>query len=259
MNNLINYGQHFLVDSKVVKLFVSSLNLSPQDFILEIGPGKGALTSEIAKKAKVLSAVEIDPQMHSFLDPLEKKYPNLTVRYENALNISFLNYDVICGALNYSIFEPLLIQILRQQFDAKRLVFLVSARFQEDFVKEEGMLYFLSSAFFQVEFSPIIENTSFSPSPKTKSVITIFTPHLYKDIYHSLIKELVQQEDKKLKNSLREALINISEQSGEKLTKKQAKAKLEALLKNDFVDKTLWQLTRTELSILINNLKLVSL
>lgn len=256
---LIKHGQHFLIDKEVIKLFTASLNLNERDLVLEIGPGRGALTEEIIKQGTRLLAVEIDPQMHTFLDPLEKKYHDLKVNYGNVLDLSFANYDVVCGALDYSIFEPLLINIVRQKFDARRFVFLVSARFQEDFIKEEGMLYFLSSAFFNVEFSPIIESLAFLPPPKTKSVITVLTPHLFKDLYHSLIKELVQQEDKKLKNSLREALINCSKQSGLKLTKKQAKAKLEESLKEDFVEKTLWQLNRKELKVLIKELKILSL
>ena len=56
-------GQNFLIDKNTVRKVIKTADLKPEDIILEIGPGLGALTQELAKKAKKIIAVEKDARM----------------------------------------------------------------------------------------------------------------------------------------------------------------------------------------------------
>lgn len=80
-------GQHFLINKNVLQKIIEAADLSKQDTILEIGPGLGILTFELAKKAKRIIAVEKDMKMcRTLKDILEK---------ENIKNVEIINQDIL--------------------------------------------------------------------------------------------------------------------------------------------------------------------
>lgn len=222
--NLKHFGQHFLVDDKTIDEFIRACRLKKNDRILEIGPGKGALTKKIFPKVKELVCVEIDPAFRQTLSPYK-------VFYQNILDWQDFNYDLVCGALSYAIFEPLMIRLFKNP-DFKRGVFLVSAKLK----KEQGFLGYLLKAFFDIEFSPIITKDKFSPAPRAPGIIISLKRKKLSDFSTLFWQELFLQSDKKLKNSLREALIKAGS-----LSKKQANAKLSELIEMPEANKTIWQ------------------
>ena len=78
-------GQHFLKDRNIIKRIIEAADITPDSQILEIGPGEGALTKELVKKAKLVRAVELDANLVRQLP----KYPNLEI-----INANFLDIDV---------------------------------------------------------------------------------------------------------------------------------------------------------------------
>ena len=180
MNNLSNYGQHFLTDQKVIADFLAACNLSNKETVLEIGPGQGALTTRLCGQAKQVVAVEIDSSLKPELAKLEHQHANLKVIFANALKVKDFNYDLVCGALSFAIFEPLLIRLIRFPMPG-RLVFLVSYKVKQDFDKQQGLLFYLLNAFFTVEFGHKILPQAFSPKPRTAGVIMKLFPCLPKD------------------------------------------------------------------------------
>lgn len=179
MNNLTNYGQHFLIDKKVIFEFWQVCALTGSESVLEIGPGDGAITAGLCDQAKQVTAIEIDNNLKPELTKLEQKFPNLKVLYGNALKIQDYRYDLVCGALSFAIFEPLMIRLFRKT-QPKRLVFLVSHKVKEDFVKEQGLLFYLLNSFYQVKFGQKILPKSFLPKPRTAGVIISLMPQLPK-------------------------------------------------------------------------------
>ena len=80
-----NLGQNFLKTNSIVKRIIESANLSADDFVIEVGPGEGVLTEELAKKAGKVLAIEID---HTLIKPLQKKF-------ENKKNVEIINADIL--------------------------------------------------------------------------------------------------------------------------------------------------------------------
>lgn len=72
-------GQNFLVDKRVLEKIVAAADLGPEDTVLEIGPGLGALTQELAKKAGKVIAIEKDPKMCEILKETLKNHKNVEV------------------------------------------------------------------------------------------------------------------------------------------------------------------------------------
>jgi 16S rRNA (adenine1518-N6/adenine1519-N6)-dimethyltransferase len=80
-------GQNFLIDKGVIKKVIGAAHLKTKDIILEIGPGLGALTKELAKKVKKVVAVEKDPNLARIL--------NNELRIKNIKNVKIIQGDIL--------------------------------------------------------------------------------------------------------------------------------------------------------------------
>lgn len=82
---LKRFGQNFLIDDNIRKKIIEALHLSSRDCILEIGPGRGALTSDLVRKASWVVAVEIDRGL----------YKNLCLQFKDAKNLDIILGDIL--------------------------------------------------------------------------------------------------------------------------------------------------------------------
>ena len=89
------WGQNFLVDSNIINKIISSTDIKPSDSILEIGPGKGAITTLLAEKVKKITAIEIDTNLCKALE--NKNIPNLKI-----INIGFFVKNVVKNQSSFS-------------------------------------------------------------------------------------------------------------------------------------------------------------
>ena len=80
-------GQNFLIDGNIVRKIVSESNITKDDYVLEIGPGMGTLTEELALNAKKVIAVELDRSLLPILDETLGKYDNVEIIYGDILDI----------------------------------------------------------------------------------------------------------------------------------------------------------------------------
>src|SRR5687767_15949424 len=69
-------GQHFLIDQNIVRKIVAAAELTPDETVLEVGPGRGILTEALASVARRVVAVEIDPQLHRLLQARQSEWKN---------------------------------------------------------------------------------------------------------------------------------------------------------------------------------------
>ena len=94
-------GQNFLVDKSVLKKIIKTANLTKKDIILEIGPGIGTLTRELAHKAKRVIAVEKDPKMTAILKETLKEFKNIEIIQGDILKIQETRYPEGKRAASY--------------------------------------------------------------------------------------------------------------------------------------------------------------
>src|SRR5205807_9495486 len=85
------FGQHFLHDPRVLARIVDAVSPSAMDFLVEIGPGEGALTAPLIERAGKLEAIEVDRDLAS---ALAARFPpfRLTVHYADALDFDFARF-----------------------------------------------------------------------------------------------------------------------------------------------------------------------
>ena len=177
-------GQHFLASPGVLQKIVGVVNPGITDLVIEIGPGRGALTFPLAERAGKVVAVEIDPQFRPVLE--EKGLPNLKIIEADALHIDFrglaaaeqgpLLRTIIAGNIPYSISGPLFFKIVAEREAFCRAVFLVQKETAVRLAavpgtKNYGPISILAQIYFVVRSVFAVHPGSFSPPPKVESVV----------------------------------------------------------------------------------------
>lgn len=108
-----HFGQNFLTDKNLLNKIVEEANIENKD-VIEIGPGMGALTQFLVKKAKTVTAYEIDLDLKRALNQLEKEHENLTIKFEDILKVEIpkdKTYDVVAN-IPYNITSPIIFKLL---------------------------------------------------------------------------------------------------------------------------------------------------
>ncbi len=226
INNIDYFDQHFLIDKKVLNDFIDACELSIDDEIVEIGPGKGIITELLAKKGKHVTCIELDLNLEHFINVLKDKYKNIDVLYGNALNLYIPPCDKIISALPYSITEPFIEKLLRCEF--KESILIVGKRFADNVCnKSLTKLSLLTNSFFNVERIRDIEPNCFDPAPRVMSSIIKLKPVNREELKYSfkrfIFREMFYNRERKLKNNIMEALIEFSKLHGKRLTKRESK------------------------------------
>jgi len=169
-------GQNFLINPNVQRRIITSCDLKPADIVLEIGPGKGALTQHIAPLVQQVFAVEKDAQLIPMLNQ-QFKNSNVTITHDDFLKYSFDslpdNVKVI-GNLPYNIATPIIERVLmnRQKFHA--LYMTVQLEYGQRIVAKPSTKAYGSLSCFVQYFGDVkmlfkIGRTAFNPVPKVQS------------------------------------------------------------------------------------------
>ena len=203
-------GQHFLRDSSVSFRIVDAAKIDSSSQVLEIGPGKGALTFEILKRAKKTWAVEKDNRLAARFKESVLDSSRLEV-----FNEDFLNFDlgtlgqgpfIVWSNLPYAVGIPILQKLLDWPVWT-RGVFMLQKEVAERLVATQGTDYGILSlsVFLRAEAELLFEvsPSSFSPAPKVSSAVVRLIPRksslLQKseeDIFYRLIKAAFSQRRK---------------------------------------------------------------
>jgi 16S rRNA (adenine1518-N6/adenine1519-N6)-dimethyltransferase len=214
------YGQNFLVDKGVIDKIIKSINPKNLEKILEIGPGLGALTSQILNKIDHIDVVEIDPDM---IKVLEEKIPSskITIFPSNILEMNndiIGRYDKVIGNLPYYISSEILLKMIKTINNQKELHFMLQKEVAERVAssthsKSYGRLSVMLQYFFDIELLFDIQPESFSPPPKVTSSLVRLIPKInyankVKDIdsFEELLKLSFSQKRKTIKNNLKPIL-----------------------------------------------------
>jgi 16S rRNA (adenine1518-N6/adenine1519-N6)-dimethyltransferase len=218
-------GQNFLVDPNYIQRIVSALDLKGEDIVIEIGPGRGAITAAlVASEARVI-AIELDRQLAPELAERFQDRPNCRVIESDATKIDF--YEILGGErskvvanLPYNISTAILQHLseYREHFSELTLMFqkeVVDRISAPPGNSSRGFLTVLTELAFSVERLFDVPPSAFRPVPKvTSSVVRLIPkPKLLKDegAFRELISIAFAQKRKTILNNLRIRFPNAAE------------------------------------------------
>lgn len=243
MNKQFKYGQHFLKDETILPIMMTYANVKETDKILEIGPGKGILTKKILQKTKNVTTIELDQDLIHDL----KKISELNVIQGNALKqMNQVKFNKIISNIPYSISEPLIKKILTQKIDS---VTMITGKKFSQILTNNQKISQLTNVFYDINIIQEIPKSAFDPPPNTTSTLIHLQKKPEKNLTQPqlILKKIILQNDKKLKNAL---LTTLTQEF--KLTKNQAKEHLKKIQKNSFLNKKIFDLSNSETTHLIN-------
>lgn len=185
-------GQNFLIDKGVAKKIIEAANLKPKDIVLEIGPGIGTLTQELAKKVKKVIAIEKDRKMCKVLKKLLDCW--------NVRNVKIVNDDIlklntryqiqntrykIVANLPYYIVSPVIRQFLEQSDVACPIlmVLMVQKEVGQRICAKPGKMSILAISvqlYANSEIISYVSKKSFWPQPKVDGAILKIVPRQFR-------------------------------------------------------------------------------
>src|ERR1700689_4980356 len=183
------FGQHFLHDRGVIRRILDSISPAPEDRIVEIGPGLGALTWGLLQRVRSLDVIEIDRDLARSLQDDPRAAKGLRVHVEDALHTDFgrLRGDAgplrIVGNLPYNISTPLLFRLLSQRAAIADMHFMLQKEVVDRMAaqpggKEYGRLTVMLAAYAEVEGLFEVGPGAFQPRPRVWSAIVRLRPSL---------------------------------------------------------------------------------
>ena len=211
------FGQNFLVDHQVINQIISTIAPKKDDNIIEIGPGKGALTFPLAEYLEHLSVIEIDRDLITILEAQNNQ--KISIYNSDALAFDFNQFSKklrIVGNLPYNISSPLLFHLLNYKDNIIDMTFMLQKEVVERIVaspgsKSYGRLSVVMQAFFDAELMFVVPKDSFDPQPKIESAILYLktkSAPLVQNLkpLENIVKLAFSQRRKTLKNCLKSKL-----------------------------------------------------
>ena len=134
-------GQNFLIDPNIVRKIVALAELSPNDHVLEIGPGRGILTEALSRTAGRVTAIEVDSRLHAYLETKQAELPNVELVCDDALAYPVENLPmgtIVVANLPYYISTPLLFRLLDQRGRFPRMVLMLQDEVADRLVAQPG-------------------------------------------------------------------------------------------------------------------------
>ncbi len=172
------FGQHFLHDPRVLARIVDAIDARPDDAIVEIGPGEGALTRPLLERVKSLQAIEIDRDLAAALPP------GVTVHRADALEFDYGIFPArirVVGNLPYNISTPLLFRLARYADRVRDMHFMLQLEVVERMVAAPstpayGRLSVALQARFGMRKLFNVPSGAFRPPPKVESAFVKLEP-----------------------------------------------------------------------------------
>lgn len=197
---------------------MEAINPQQHDHLIEIGPGKGALTLPLLNRVEKLNVIEIDRDLAVALKTNIGDEHRLTIYETDALNLDFNSFDHrdlrIVGNLPYNISTPILFHLLAFRENIKDMTFMLQKELVDRICansgnKQYGRLSIMLQYYFDVESLLIVKPEAFTPSPKVDSAIVKLTPlphPRYELSDHESLKVIVRESFSQRRKTIRNAL-----------------------------------------------------
>ena len=222
-------GQHFLNDAGAARRIASAAEAGPNDLVIEIGPGRGAITSLLADAAERVIGIELDDTLARELTASFADRPGVSIDNRNILDadlpqiVTDAGYKsaIVVGNLPYHLTGPILQQLMRSRLVLNRAIVMMQREVGERLRATEGKAFGILSISIQLycEISHVFDlgPSHFTPPPKVHSSVLALT---FRDkpavdledeaAFFQVVRTAFQQRRKMVKNTVAR-LVNVQE------------------------------------------------
>jgi 16S rRNA (adenine1518-N6/adenine1519-N6)-dimethyltransferase len=181
-------GQNFLIDANIQRKIVDALEPGPDDEVMEIGPGQGALTRHLAARAGRLVLVELDDTLAARLEREFADTPSVTVIHRDVLEVPLEEVSThpgrlkVIGNIPYNITTPILFGMLERRPRPREVVLMIQREVAERILappgsKTYGALAVGVRAVADAERVMNVGRNAFRPVPDVESAVIRIVPH----------------------------------------------------------------------------------
>jgi len=216
------FGQNFLEDDGIIQRIVRSIASTEEDHLVEIGPGKGAITHWLVEACDRLDVVELDRDLAAWLTEKYQSQKHFTLHQADALKFDFSALQQgdkpirILGNLPYNISTPLIFHLLGYHKLVSDMHFMLQKEVVERMAaspgeKAYGRLGIMVQYYCKVDTLFLVPPEAFDPRPKVESAIVRLQPYAEAPypaknvkLFQRLVNIAFQQRRKTLRNALKQ-------------------------------------------------------
>ena len=253
------FGQHFLHDTYVLSRIVSALPQQLNQHLVEIGPGRGALTSLLLDRCQHLDVIEIDRDLVKILESRYAGNEKVTIHSADALRFDYASLIpegekfTLVGNLPYNISTPLLFYLFEYKPVINEMVFMLQKEVVDRLSaspgnKQYGRLSVMAQYHCRIEKLFSVSPGSFNPPPKVTSAVVRLIPYPSPpvaigdyDVFAQVVSAAFGQRRKTLRNSLK-TLLSVEEIASAGID---PKARAETLTLEEFANLSLFLSNKT--------------
>lgn len=217
------YGQNFIIDGNIINNIVSKTAIKADSLVIEVGPGAGALTQELALVANQVLCFEVDKTLQPILNDMLKDFSNVDIIYEDFLKVNLTeilkkyNYQNIYVVANlpYYITTPIIMKLIEEKVPLQKIVVMVQKEVGNRFralpnTKDYSSLSVFLNYYFEVKKIMDVSKNVFMPRPNVDSIVVSFETRkesklvINEDVFFKLVRDAFKQKRKTLRNNLKD-------------------------------------------------------
>ena len=225
------FGQNFLKNNSLVKRIVSVSGIDKNSLVIEVGPGGGIMTRELANMAGMVLAYEIDIDLVDELKFKLEGYDNVDVLFQDFLladlkaDISHYSFDKIFFVSNvpYYITTPIILKLLSSGILFENIVMMVQKEVGDRFTssigtREYGSIAVYLQYYYHIKKEFFVSKKEFVPEPKVDSVVISFKNNYERlplkddNFFEKVVKDSFQFRRKTIRNNLKQYDLKIVEE-----------------------------------------------
>lgn len=217
-------GQNFLIDTNILKRIVDFAEITEESGAIEIGPGIGALTEQLARRSKKVVAFEIDQRLLPILSETLSPYPNVKIIHRDVLQANVrqviveefndLKDIMVVANLPYYVTTPIIMKILEEKLPIRGIVVMLQKEVADRIsaspgTKDYGSLSIAIQYYTKAETVMVVPKTVFVPQPNVDSAVIRLTKREKpavsvrdEDFFFKVTKASFAQRRKTLLNNL---------------------------------------------------------